>query len=518
MPAETADVAIVGGGVSGLYSAWRLAYSGKPPGSIKVFEASGRLGGRLDTRTVPGTNCRVEFGAMRYPTYMAMVDSLLKQLGVPVEPFPNINVRHMYLRGKPVLMGPQGPLENAPYNLEGLESNNPFNLLVLALQRAVPDALSLSPSQWDARLATASYGGRPFWQWGFANLLTELISYEGYSYLDESLGIESAVANWNAALGLRTMSLLVQAFMNSKFMRPSAGWSDLPAKLQAALSTASNCQINMACKLQQVCATGDATYPIELHFAAMTGPRIVRAKQIVLAMPRFALEQIQVDPQLVPTDALAQKLAQVREFPAFRLYLAYETPWWQTYCGWKDGYSVTDLPLRQVFYGAGLDGPVADMQRIMMASYSDYRSVEFWSGFTHLFDAPGSHLLGAAPSPVQLHAESESVLIGPAERQLKQMHGFIGDLPKKTWIGYADWTVEGQGAAWHEWLPGINPMQAIKEMRHPFPNVPMYICGEAYSITQGWVEGAIGSAELMLQQNFQLSWPSWLQPGYDLGP
>jgi monoamine oxidase len=235
-------------------------------------------------------------------------------------------------------------------------------------------------------------------------------------------------------------------------------------------------------------------------------------------MPRFALEQVKIDPSLAPPGVLTQKLAQVSHYPAFRLYIAYESPWWQQYCGWTDGFAVTDLPIRQVFYGAGIDGPAADTQRIMMASYSDYRAVSYWSGFTHLFDAPGTHLLGGAPSPTALRDDTLGVLLDPAERQVIAMHGYIGELPKHTWADYADWTPEGSGAAWHEWLPGINVLDSVKDMRHPFPKVPLYICGEAYSMTQGWVEGAVRSAELMLQEQFQLDWPTWLVAGYNLGP
>ena len=43
------------------------------------------------------------------------------------------------------------------------------------------------------------------------------------------------------------------------------------------------------------------------------------------------------------------------------------------------------------------------------------------------------------------------------------------------------------------------------------------ICGEAYSLRQGWVEGALQSTELMLQERFGLqragSWPPDDDPG-----
>jgi cation diffusion facilitator CzcD-associated flavoprotein CzcO len=51
MPETSAvDVAIVGGGISGLYAGWRLlsAPDGPKP-RVAIFESSGRTGGRLLT-------------------------------------------------------------------------------------------------------------------------------------------------------------------------------------------------------------------------------------------------------------------------------------------------------------------------------------------------------------------------------------------------------------------------------------------------------------------------------------
>jgi protoporphyrinogen oxidase len=46
MADENIDIAIVGGGVSGVYSAWRLKQA-DPARKIVVFEGGGHIGGRL---------------------------------------------------------------------------------------------------------------------------------------------------------------------------------------------------------------------------------------------------------------------------------------------------------------------------------------------------------------------------------------------------------------------------------------------------------------------------------------
>src|SRR5687767_7972690 len=61
------DVAIIGGGCAGTYSAWRLQQEMGDKSSIGLFEYSDRIGGRLYSVTVPGVpSLKAELGGMRY--------------------------------------------------------------------------------------------------------------------------------------------------------------------------------------------------------------------------------------------------------------------------------------------------------------------------------------------------------------------------------------------------------------------------------------------------------------------
>lgn len=46
-------------------------------------------------------------------------------------------------------------------------------------------------------------------------------------------------------------------------------------------------------------------------------------------------------------------------------------------------------------------------------------------------------------------------------------------------------------------------------MRRPVADCDLFICGEAYSCAQGWTEGALESAEAMLEEHFGLDRPGW---------
>ena len=218
---------------------------------------------------------------------------------------------------------------------------------------------------------------------------------------------------------------------------------------------------------------------------------------------------------------LQRKLQYVTGTPAFKLCLVYENPWWQNFTdntgakkGWTDGYSVTDLPVRQVFYGMGM-GPVTEgNQRVLLATYADTDAALYWEGLAQVSSnvprlQEGAKFVQAGPGK----------LVRAVERQLCALLQINGPLPQPLFAGFMNWAADPYGGAWHEWQPGVNLISAIPEMRQPIPGLPVYLCGEAYSWVQAWIEGALMSAERMLEDHFQLPRPTgWLPADYDLGP
>ena len=59
---QSYDFVIVGGGISGLYTAWRLGRDTSM--NVLLLESTDRFGGRFHTVTMPG-GYRADLGAMR---------------------------------------------------------------------------------------------------------------------------------------------------------------------------------------------------------------------------------------------------------------------------------------------------------------------------------------------------------------------------------------------------------------------------------------------------------------------
>ena len=94
-------VAIIGGGPGGLFTAWQLAAKAGPSCQITVFEASGRLGGKLETGQFAGVG-PYEAGVAEIYDYSSLGpdplhDLIVKELGLEIKP---IQGRPCVLDGK----------------------------------------------------------------------------------------------------------------------------------------------------------------------------------------------------------------------------------------------------------------------------------------------------------------------------------------------------------------------------------------------------------------------------------
>jgi hypothetical protein len=153
---------------------------------------------------------------------------------------------------------------------------------------------------------------------------------------------------------------------------------------------------------------------------------------------------------------------------------------------------------------------------LLMASYNDMGTVPFWKGLEQ-----GKAYIGFAPScgseirigdinTGDLPATDEMVRM--AHKQVEEVHG-LPEIPMPYAAAYHSWNEDPYGGGWHEWKAGFRLDEIMCRMRKPTSKYDIYIVGEAYSYGQGWVEGALDTAESTLQDFFGLKQPSWLKLG-----
>jgi monoamine oxidase len=464
-------------------------------------------------------------GAMRFFPFMAMVTNLLKYFGIPTDTFPGNTMRQLYLRGVEIQLDNQGNALNSPYLLAPSEPQNYFQLIMNVLNQAVPNATQLNAQQWRDVTRNAMFKGRELWRWGMQNVCEEVISSQAFSFIYDAVGLDSMFVTTNAAMSARMIAQPLPDYEQGKVLRPVNGFGSLVEELERRLAACPNFEIF---KGHRLAAAHRSTEGFLLDFSSGIGPiPQVAASKVVFAMPKRAVELIDLDDLFHPAERdsqrrkLHRKLGTVVGVPAFKIAMVYEKPWWQSFTnsagvsqGWTNGYSVTDLPIRQVFFGVGQGPEASGNERVLLATYADSDAALYWEGISNV----SNHLprLGAN---FNVQQAGPGNLLNALQRQLTELTQISTPLPQPQWVGYMDWEDDPYGGAWHEWKPGVEITTAIPDLRQPIPGLPLYLCGEAYSWFQAWIEGALMSAERLVQDHFGLKSPSeWLPGDYDLGP
>ena len=528
MSATKIDIAIVGGGVSGVYSAWKLQQK-HPKKKIVVFEGSDHIGGRLLSVVPPGVPDMVaELGGMRIlENNQKLIVALISELNellpgdrqITTYKFPVNEPQNIaYLRGVYMRLSDfsEHP-DQVPYRLSYLERANINNILVNAIEQIVPGITdpNLDYQERLKRTSEASFAGVPLFKWGFWNVLYRVISGEAYQFSLDSGGYDSILVNWNAADAIPWF--LADFGIKPDYRGFTNGFQQVPIEL-ANLFTAGGGTIILNAKLQGFEWTGS-------HFTLEFEKEKVEAAQLILAMPRRSLDLLAPTcPKLREIQPLIQS---VTPRPLFKLFTTYKSPWWLvagytqpdgTYVPVKSGRTVTDLPVRQTYYWPKKDGsPALSGHAMLLASYDDGDNIGFWDGLRPQRKASWKH--GHAhmnPEDAFQDADKEAGTEGgllnqkwqqykaPARmvaeiaRQLRQIHN-LDYTPQVRNASFRDWGEDPFGGGWNSWNIGVKSAEVRDKIVHPIEKCPLFICGEAYSDAQGWVEGALQTAEIMLQ-------------------
>jgi len=508
-------VAIIGAGVSGCYCAYRLAASGcYRPGEIGLYEASDRIGGRLFSKHAKGVEgSPMEFGGMFFGTKHENVFGLIEHLNLPKK-IVDWSRRHQFVRGA-FLTGADyaNGSKKIPYRLEASERGLiPPKLLMAKLRAEMPELEGLwpydgakTPRQTAEYLRACIVRGRRLCDWGFWNLLSQLVSNEAYELLLASSPSASTMRNQNAYDAIWT--LLFEIEVEQNYYRLVEGYQALPERL-AKEALDRGVELKTSRTLKRL-APGVGC--IRLYFADEARP--VEAKNVILALPRRALELIEFG-EGVFDESFAKLRDGVMAVPACKLFLAFERSWWSRpdyddndACDADIALSSTDLPMRKCYY---FGNPKPGEKALLLATYADDAAASFWKGLRD--EGQGLH---SELAPVGDGLTPSGAMVAAAKSQLARMHPSPIVVSPPTGAAFWDWSEDPYGAGWHAWKPQRQSWRIAKAIRQPNPGLGVFTCGEAYASPQGWVEGAVNNAEMLLEQCFALPRPDWVRSDYE---
>jgi len=371
--------------------------------------------------------------------------------------------------------------------------------------------------QWALLSHHASLGsaeGSCLYEVGFWNLLQHYLSTDGFFLVRDGLGYESIVANWNAGEAIPWFL----ADFGAGYFTVGDGMQKVVFELAKQFQARRGSLLRYNSRLVRIEGAGGPrprglklTFAVRSGTSAATRAEVVYAKHVLLAVPKQGLTGISFRVAGWPSERdWARLLASVTEHALFKLFLGYRRPWWRrggaAQTNWER--AVTDLPLRQIYYS----GHARKLSPgVLMASYSDEHYVDYWraplvrKGTEYHYKGPLSDI----DSEILRVYGASKRLVAKAQRQLCDLHSEVKRIPfpyvalAKAWTGeLGDW-------GWHSWNPHTRPWEVIRALRRPSKANNVYICGEAYSCEQGWVEGALRSAEMVLKE-LGLGPPGWV--------
>jgi monoamine oxidase len=480
------DVVVVGGGVGGAYAAWRLQTSGRGP--VALVEMSDRIGGRLESVVPPQMETlQAEFGGMGYTSNDKLVNALVSHFKLDPVDFPHSGPSNLfYLRGQRfTVKQANDPTFTPPYQLEAADKGvDPRALIPNVIEKVFPGSSTWTPEQWK-QATSKKFNGRDFNDLGFWNFLELNMTNEEFEYARDSTGHTFEVANWNCAQALPWYML----DGNASYYTLEGGYDQLPLTLASAFTAAGGTTFMSTQVASVESVTTGPQGATTFEVTAADGSSCT-ATAVVLALPRRALELLSCS--ILAEDPVPELIASVTGQPVLKIFCCYDSNWWGP-LGITTGSSATDLPIGQTWY-FGPDS-ASNSKSLLMASYCDTLDATYWEGIS---SGPRFQTTGPpATDPHWAEQAPSADLVAEVQRLLTEFHGM--QVPDPYSAAWRDWSGDPYGGAFNTWNVGVRPDQVAKQILQPDPSQWLYICGEAYSFDQGWVEGALDTAEQVVR-------------------
>lgn len=551
------DIAIIGAGVSGLYSAYRFLEDDRYHNKrIGIFELNDKIGGRLESIVLPESNVTGELGGMRYLTSQKITTSLIEnifKLNNKKFETGETSSHTFYLRGqrfKENEWEEEQKKKDKFYTryfmseqFQGYHPDQLFNKIIAEVclndpwfndnynnkiekQDDYNYSFKLSSEDWDNIKQNliyykdnSPYNQMKLYNIGFWNLLKDQLGNEGYEFLANAGSYYSNTLSWNSS---EAFSYIVGDFTDGvEYKTIDEGYDQLAYSLAKRVSENDNVTLYLNSELKTF-SKDKESYELEVVNVNTTKTKKVKTKEIILAMPKRSLELLDQD-NFFFKDASHSKVRKLIDTvyaePSLKLLLGFEYPWWRECLNSYYGKSTTDLPMRQCYY-FGVDEN--NQHSLLLASYNDMRTVNFWKSMIRSNDNKfiQNDEIKSKNNNLELFNEKYSdevtnVMVQESINQLEELHDI--KIPKPYVSLVKDWSKDPFGGGYHAWHTGIDVQKTMKLIRKPYEYEDIYIVGEAYSSDQGWTEGAFKTAEKMLQEHFELERPEWLDSDYYLG-
>lgn len=408
-----------------------------------------------------------------------------------------------------------------------------------------------TPEFWQNFRLECKWNGVPLNQWTLWNLYTDM----GYS--KECINLLYGLAGFNGTF-LSTMNageayqLLEDFPADPDFKTLKDGFSTLPNALVEKIGTERIFLNTQVAGIDELGKNGCViSYTRKDESGNITNGKI-KAGKLILCIPRLPLEKLFTRSNAL--NRLEQSVAEnmwntlqsTSNQALLKINLYFEKAWWGTNMTGQApvgyGPNFSDLPTGSVYPFYAIDEPTIaalEYEKLMQSEgksipeelrpklqqisdskynkpaaltiYCDFMNINFWKALQSNgpdFSSPMQEKYNKQ-NPQSIFPASQAV-VDAAIGFFKQIFNtnYIPDpvlTSARIWQGTSLFNVEPSEQfdyGVHQWGLHADDKKVIKYMTQPFDQIPMYTCGEAYSDYQGWVEGALRSANLVLERAY----------------
>jgi len=483
------DTIIVGGGITGLYTCYKLKQVKGINHTISLFEGTARFGGRIETVEMGGF--LAEYGPMRFEKMaQPLLMDLITELGLETK----------YFTPYAAATDPDS-LFDLTFDESGgrLHGNKltTLELLKLGILRLLnascgdmDDPDDPRHLEWWATLDEgyysyvrnkATYNGKYLYQMGFWNALSLVLSHHAVSKIIH-YGTFYHLIHFNPNAAEWIIFWLRGLHPNDELVGIDQGTEALILELVRRLDSSSDLSVSLHLNHRLTALLPQPDGQVLLEFQTDHTTVKALARHVVLALPLYPLMQLH---PLLPGH-IGELVDSVIPIPLVKCFFVNENPWWDESTPTQTRASST--PSREIHYDVKKEG---SSKRGIVMVYGDSPSMHYWTPFVQQQE----HL------KAEMNLDKRLV-----EGYLQYLRSNLHNTDVKeidseaaliSCFGIRDWSRKPFEAGCHIWKAGVRVEEAIKELTafsldiSSLSNKNVHICGEAYSDFQGFIEGGL---------------------------
>jgi len=399
-------------------------------------------------------------------------------------------------------------------------------------------------AEWKLIKRYGRIDGHALYELSFWDLIRKFLTREGYNLAQDGKG---GCQHLNAA---DAIVWFLSDFTGRPYRTVAGGMGRLVDKLREEITRRSSSfsaptarldVVNLGWELRETHhqAMGDSKY-IELTFStggfvrttAGVSLESISAATVVLALPQPALKLIKFcDFQIARGDSSEQTarclnsmMDTVTANPLFKAFLVYEKPWWRAEETPSCFRVITDLPVRQVYhFGSERQRQLSTIgnrrSACMLLLFVDAQYADYWKRLNEISVADERCYSSEFEKSIDKQSRGEfhrilnsygtgDAVVARIQDQLAQVAGKAAPAPIAVMLKH--WSDRPCYYGWHAWSVGARSWEIRDKLVRPFLHANLFTCGEAFSSEQGWIEGALKSAERVLESMGLPSPPLWV--------